>query len=81
MSEHLRRHQRDAVFTDVEALAIGLARDTGQLHGMRETLRHSKARMFDAALHAKRIEAAFEAMYQRQQAGVPPDHMDIAPQE
>lgn len=62
-----------------KALAIDLARNARKLHGMREILQSSKPRMFDPVLYARRLEAAFEAIYQRQQAGLPPDHIDISP--
>jgi predicted O-linked N-acetylglucosamine transferase (SPINDLY family) len=62
-----------------EALAIDLALNKQKLQGIRETLQKNRrtAPLFDAALYTKHLEAAYEAMHQRYQAGLPPDHIDI----
>ncbi|WP_027567296.1 hypothetical protein [Bradyrhizobium sp. URHA0013] len=54
---------------DYEALAIELALDKQKLADIRGRLQgnHLTASLFDAALYAKRLETAFEAMYQRYQ--------------
>ena len=54
---------------DYEALAIELALDKQKLADIRRRLQgsHLTASLFDAALYAKRLETAFEAMYQRYQ--------------
>lgn len=64
---------------EYEALAIDLALDRPRLHGIRERLENARATssLFDAALYARRLEAAYEAMFRRHQAGLPPDHIDI----
>jgi protein O-GlcNAc transferase len=64
---------------DYEALAIGLALDKQKLEGFRERLRNnlSTTPLFDVALYTKHLEAAYVAMYQRHQAGLSPDHIDI----
>ncbi|WP_161491954.1 tetratricopeptide repeat protein [Bradyrhizobium centrolobii] len=64
---------------EYEALAIDLALDKQKLQGIRERLQRTRltAPLFDAALYAKHLEAAYEAMYQRYQAGLPPDHIEV----
>lgn len=64
---------------DYEALAIDLALDKQRRQGIRERLQESclRASLFDAALYTKRLEAAYEAMYRRHQAGLLPDHLDL----
>jgi predicted O-linked N-acetylglucosamine transferase (SPINDLY family) len=64
---------------DYEALAIDLALDKQKLQGVRDTLQKNRLKtpLFDAALYTKHLEAAYEAMYQRYQAGLSPDHIDI----
>ncbi|KJC34466.1 UDP-N-acetylglucosamine-peptide N-acetylglucosaminyltransferase [Bradyrhizobium sp. LTSP857] len=64
---------------EYEALAIDLARDRQKLQGMRERLQRNRLTtpLFDAALYTRHLEAAYEAMHQRHQAGLPPDHTDV----
>ena len=64
---------------EYEALAIDLALDKPKLQGIRGRLQGNSLTMplFDAALYTKHLEAAYEAMYRRHQAGLPPDHIDI----
>nr|WP_249802755.1 hypothetical protein [Bradyrhizobium sp. 44] len=64
---------------EYEALAIELALDKQKLADIRGRLQgnHLTASLFDAALYASRLETAYEAMYQRHQAGLPPDHIDV----
>ncbi|MBW5439530.1 hypothetical protein FXB41_33710 [Bradyrhizobium canariense] len=64
---------------DYEALAIELALDKQKLADIRGRLQgnHLTASLFDAALYARRLETAYEAMYLRHQAGLPPDHIDV----
>jgi len=64
---------------DYEALAIELALDRQKLQGIRERLQENRltTSLFDAARYTKHLEAAFEAMHQRHQAGLPPDHIDV----
>jgi predicted O-linked N-acetylglucosamine transferase (SPINDLY family) len=64
---------------DYEALAIDLALDKQKLADIRGRLQgsHLTASLFDAALYARRLETAYEAMYQRHQAGLPPDHIEV----
>jgi protein O-GlcNAc transferase len=64
---------------EYEALAIDLALDRQKLQGFRERLQKNRLTtpLFDAALYTKHLETAYEAMFQRHQAGLPPDHIDI----
>ncbi len=64
---------------EYEALAIDLALDKQKLQGIRERLQRNllTTPLFDAALYTKHLEAAYEAMHQRHQAGLPPDDIDI----
>lgn len=64
---------------DYEALAIDLALDRQRLHGIRERLQNTRAStsVFDAALYARKLEAAYEAMFRRYRDGLPPDHIDV----
>jgi len=66
---------------DYEALAIELACDKEKLQRIRDKLAKNRltAPLFDTPLYAKHLEAAYEAMYRRYQAGLPPDHIEIKP--
>jgi predicted O-linked N-acetylglucosamine transferase (SPINDLY family) len=66
---------------EYEALAIELALNNEKLQSIREKLdknRHSTP-LFDTPLYVRHLEAAYEAMYRRYQAGLPPDYMEIRP--
>ena len=62
------------------ALAIGLARDSARLAGLRQRLAANRLTtpLFDIASFTHHLEAAYEAMYERYHAGLAPDHIDIA---
>ena len=64
---------------DYERLAIALATDPGRLAAIKMKLAQNRATMplFDTALFTRRMEAAYTAMYARQQAGLPPDHIAV----
>jgi predicted O-linked N-acetylglucosamine transferase (SPINDLY family) len=64
---------------EYEAMAIRLATDAGLLAGIRNklALNRSKAPLFNSALFARRIEAAYIAMMERHVAGLPPDHIVV----
>jgi protein O-GlcNAc transferase len=66
---------------EYEALAIELALNKARLESLREKLSRNRltAPLFDTPLYARHLEAAYEAMYQRYQAGLPPDHIEIEP--
>ncbi|GAD23013.1 tetratricopeptide repeat protein [Acidovorax sp. MR-S7] len=64
---------------DFEARAIALARDAAQLQGLRDKL-HAHlpgAPLFDAALQARHIEAAYAAMHERALQGLPPEVIEV----
>jgi predicted O-linked N-acetylglucosamine transferase (SPINDLY family) len=64
---------------DYEALAVALATDPARLAALRRKLREQAAgaALFDPAAFARTLEAAFEAMHARRQAGLPPADLDI----
>jgi protein O-GlcNAc transferase len=64
---------------DYEALAIDLALDRQKLQVIRQKLQENRSRslLFDMARYVKRLEAAYEAMHRRHQAGLPPEHIEI----
>lgn len=63
-----------------ETTAIALGNDPARLSALRDTLlRHRRtAPLFDTARYTRHLEAAFTAMWERQRADLPPDHIDIA---
>jgi predicted O-linked N-acetylglucosamine transferase (SPINDLY family) len=72
----------DLVTTTLEAyeqLAIDLATHPEKLAAIKHKLAENRLTMslFDTQLFTKRIEAAYSAMYERYQAGLPPDHIVI----
>jgi protein O-GlcNAc transferase len=66
---------------EYEALALDLARNRGRLQNIRAKLNKNRLTtpLFDTTMFARYIETAYAAMYQRQQAGLPPDHIEIRP--
>ncbi len=62
-----------------EALAIELALNPEKLKAIKEKLARNRltAPLFDTPLYIKHLEAAYETMYRRWQAGLPPDHIEI----
>jgi predicted O-linked N-acetylglucosamine transferase (SPINDLY family) len=62
-----------------EALAIELGGDPDRLARLKRKLaRHRLTRpLFDTEHFARHIEAAYAAMYDRYQAGLPPDHIEV----
>ncbi|HLI19733.1 MAG TPA: tetratricopeptide repeat protein [Stellaceae bacterium] len=67
-------------YEEYENLAVAIANDPERLQKIRTKLRKSKstARLFDSASYVRDLEAVYEAMYRRHQAGLPPDHIEIA---
>lgn len=65
---------------EYERLAIALAADRGRLAEIRTRLAGNRLAkpLFDTALFTRRMEAAFTAMHARHQAGLPPDHIEVA---
>ena len=64
---------------EYEALAIQLARHHEQLDQIKLKLAQNRltAPLFNALLFSRNIEAAYTAMYKRNQAGLAPEHLDI----
>ncbi len=64
---------------DYERLAGELATDPEKLAGIRKTLAANRATapLFDTALYARHIEAAYTAMDGRYKAGLAPDHLVV----
>jgi predicted O-linked N-acetylglucosamine transferase (SPINDLY family) len=63
-----------------EELALALARDPGRLAGIRAKLARNRDTepLFDTARYTRDLAAAYAAMWRRQQAGLPPAHIDVA---
>lgn len=70
-----------AEMKEYEALAIELALNRGKLLSIQEKLRKDRLTtpLFDTALFTKHLEAAYETMYRRYRAGLPPDQIKIHP--
>ena len=64
-----------------EALALELATNTPALATLRQRLAGNRLTcpLFDTALFTRHIEAAYTAMWQRHNAGLPPEHILVAP--
>jgi predicted O-linked N-acetylglucosamine transferase (SPINDLY family) len=65
-----------------EALAVRLATDPVRLAALRATLARQRGTqpLFDTRLSCRHLEAAYTAMWQRQQAGLPPAPFDVSAQ-
>ena len=65
---------------DYEALAIELATDAAKLAHFKQKLTNNRlsTMLFNTQLYTKHIEAAYTAIYERYQAGLPPDHIYIS---
>jgi predicted O-linked N-acetylglucosamine transferase (SPINDLY family) len=66
---------------DYEALALKLARDPALLASLRHKLAHNRDcyPLFDTDRFTRHIEAAYIAMWERQQRGEPPESFAVAP--
>lgn len=62
-----------------EALAVELATNPAKLAAIKCKLAENRLTqpLFDTPLYAKHLEAAYTTMYDRYQAGLPPDHIDV----
>jgi predicted O-linked N-acetylglucosamine transferase (SPINDLY family) len=62
-----------------ERLAVELASDPAKLAAIKATLESNRLTtpLFDTQLFTGHIEAAYQAMYDRYQAGLPPDHVVV----
>ena len=61
-------------------LAVELATNPAMLAAIKQRLANNRqtAPLFDTKLFTKHIEAAYIAMYERYQAGLPPDHIAVS---
>ena len=64
-----------------EELATSLAGDPARLGEIRRALEsgRSGSPLFDTALYARHLEAAYTKMHERRVAGLPPDHIQVMP--
>ncbi len=64
---------------DYERLAVRLAQSPEKLAALKERLTRDRATcpLFDTRRFTRNLEAAYTAMYERLQAGLPPDHLTI----
>jgi predicted O-linked N-acetylglucosamine transferase (SPINDLY family) len=64
---------------DYEALAIDLAKNPNKLKALKEKLERNRLTMplFDTALFTGHIEAAYEQMYERYQADLNPENIEV----
>ena len=66
-------------FGEYEALALGLCANRTRLQALRERLATNRLThpLFDTVRFTKHIEAAYEAMWERYQAGLAPEHIHV----
>ena len=64
--------------SEYEDLAVGLATDPERLRHIRATLAQNRSTtsLFDTALYAKNLEAAYETIYDRYLSGAAPGHVN-----
>jgi predicted O-linked N-acetylglucosamine transferase (SPINDLY family) len=64
---------------DYERMAVELATNPEKLTELKRKLgeRRLTTPLFDTNQFTKHIEAAYKTMYEREQAGLPPDHISI----
>lgn len=64
---------------EYEGLAVTLARDPERHRALKQKLAQNLATepLFNTALFARHIEAAYRMMYQREKAGLPADHFEV----
>ncbi|RZL89205.1 MAG: tetratricopeptide repeat protein [Variovorax sp.] len=67
---------------EYESLALSLATSPQRLGELRRRLHGNRTTMplFDSPLFARRIEAAFDAMWDRHRQGLSPDHIQVEPE-
>lgn len=66
---------------EYESRAIELAMHPDKLASIKDKLAHNRLTtpLFDTQLFTRHIESAYAAMYERYQAGLPPDHLHVPP--
>lgn len=64
---------------EYERIAIDLAKNPDKLAAIKRKLAENRlaAPLFDTPLYARHLEAAYAAMMERYQAGLPPDHIRV----
>lgn len=64
---------------EYETLAIDLATNPEKVIALKQKLtqNHSKTALFDTKLFTRNIEHTYQIMYERHQAGLVPDHIDV----
>jgi hypothetical protein len=64
---------------EYEALAIDLAKNPEKLKALKEKLQQNRLTtpLFNTQLSTDQIESAYIKMYERYQAGLPPEHLEI----
>jgi predicted O-linked N-acetylglucosamine transferase (SPINDLY family) len=69
-----------ATEAEYEELAVDLARDRERLQGLGRKLQENRLRapLFDSRAYTRHLEAAYSAIYDRHQAGLPPEPIHIA---
>jgi predicted O-linked N-acetylglucosamine transferase (SPINDLY family) len=65
---------------EFEQLAVELAHDAQRCHALRQRLQQNRmtAPLFNTQAYTRHLEAAYSAMVERYQAGLPPEHIQIA---
>ncbi|WP_426440663.1 hypothetical protein [Bradyrhizobium genosp. P] len=63
-----------------ESLAIELATQPGKLAAIKNKLEKNRSTtpLFDTPLYTRHIEASYQAMFDRHQNGLPPDHICLS---
>jgi predicted O-linked N-acetylglucosamine transferase (SPINDLY family) len=64
---------------EYEQIALALALDPGRLAAIKTRLRHNRdtAPLFDTTRFTRDLETAYETMWERQQAGLPPSGFSV----
>jgi predicted O-linked N-acetylglucosamine transferase (SPINDLY family) len=64
--------------SEYEALAVRLTADPERLGKIRETLARNRVAtsLFDTAVYARKLEAAYETIYERYLSGAGPAHVN-----
>ena len=65
---------------EFEQLAVELANDAQRCQALRQRLQQNRmtAPLFNTQAFTRHLEAAYSAMVKRNQAGLPPEHIQIA---
>jgi predicted O-linked N-acetylglucosamine transferase (SPINDLY family) len=69
-----------ATEAEFEELAVALARDAERYRALRQRLKENRLRtpLFDIQAFTSHLEAAYSAMHERYQAGLAPEHIEVA---